>query len=160
MNLRYQRRLAAQILGVGVHRVKIHADPKSLDDAEISITRNDIREKSRFSQIVGVPVFQKRQKLGTSRGRARHLKRQKSRGKRRGQGSRRGTGGARHPRKATWVRTIRPLRARLREYRASGRIEPSTYRSYYLRAKGGLFKSVAHLELQLRAHGLLKEASP
>ncbi len=54
------------------------------------------------------------------------------------------------------MRSIRPIRQLLRELRDDGKIDRRTYRQFYLMAKGGMFKSKAHLEQQLRAEGRLK----
>jgi large subunit ribosomal protein L19e len=62
------------------------------------------------------------------------------------------------PKKDAWIRTIRPLRRRLRELKEQGKVDKSTYRILYMQAKGGMFKNKAHLEQQLRAAGHLKEA--
>jgi large subunit ribosomal protein L19e len=45
----------------------------------------------------------------------------------------------------------------LKELRESGKIDTATYRKYYLKAKGGVFKSRPHLESHLKAEGILKE---
>jgi len=95
---------------------------------------------------------------GNSRARFRHRARQRAKGKQRGIGSRKGAKNARNPRKRAWIRTIRPLRQRLKQLREEGRLEPATYRLFYRRAKGGMFKSRAHLEQSLRAAGAVKEA--
>jgi len=49
-----------------------------------------------------------------------------------------------------------PIRAYLRELRDSGKIDRKTYRLYYRRAKGGQFRSKAHVRLHLETEGLLK----
>jgi large subunit ribosomal protein L19e len=55
------------------------------------------------------------------------------------------------------MRTIRSIRRKLRELRDSGKIDASVYRKYYLKAKGGQFKSRPHLESHLKSEGVLKE---
>lgn len=151
MNLKNQRRMAAQLLKCGVHRVWI--DPNDMESLEDAITRADIRIAIHNGTIQRMPV------AGQSRQRTRHRRAQRLKGRRRGAGSRKGASNARDPRKAGWIRTIRPLRAALRELRSSGKIDIRTYRTYYRQAKGGMFKGRVHMEQHLRAAGLLKEGA-
>ena len=149
MDLKNQKRMAAEILKCGEGRVWIHPDRQ--EDVADSITREDIRRR-----IVDGAI-KKHSVRGVSRGRARYAAAQRRKGRRRGHGSRRGTKKARLPQKERWMRTIRPMRRLLRELRDEGRITRRTYRKYYLMAKGGMFKSKAHLEQQLLADGRLLE---
>lgn len=150
--VKYQKRLAARLLKCGVSRVWL--DPTRVgeveDSIDDSITRQDIRGQIRRGGI------QRRQKLGVSRSRANLRRAQRKGGRRRGQGSRKGGRGARGPKKSRWIHTIRPIRERLRTLRESKAIDRSLYRRYYRMAKGGVFKSKAHLELQMRMAGVLK----
>ena len=150
MNLRNQRRMAAQILKCGANRVWI--DPTNTEDLEDAITRADVRQAIRSGTIRRLP------ENAQSRGRIRHRRKQKAKGRRRGAGSRKGGTNARDPRKARWIRVIRPLRSLLRELRDGGKIDTRTYRVYYRQAKGGMFKGRVHMEQHLRAAGLLKGA--
>lgn len=149
MNLKNQRRMAAQILKVGVNRVWI--DPNDTEKLEDAITRADIRNAVRIGTI------QKKPEHGQSRARTRRHRRQRAKGRRRGPGRRKGGTNARDPRKRRWIRTIRPLRELLRQLRDEGKIDTRTYRIYYRQAKGGMFKGRAHLEQQLRSAGAIKE---
>ena len=148
-DLRNQRRLAAQVLECGENRVWI--DPLHLDSVAEAVTRQDIRA------LVKKGYIRADQKAGTSRGRARYLALQKESGRRKGAGSRKGASGARNPRKARWIRTIRPIRAVLKELRDNEKITPSVYRQYYRKAKGGAFRSRAHLVSHMRTDGTLGE---
>ncbi len=148
MDLKNQRRMAAEILKCGENRVWIH--PDYTDDVSEKITRSDIRE------AIQQRLIQARQKKGTSRTKAERARLQRKKGRRRGHGSRKGGQKARYPKKERWIKTIRPIRERLRELRDSGKIEVRTYREFYRKSKGGMFKSKAHLEHQLRSQGLLK----
>ncbi len=152
MRFDYQRRLAASILGVGRNRVWISTDPKEQENILDAITREQIRA------LIQRNVLQKRPEKGVSRGRARHRAAQRAKGRRRGPGTRKGGMNARTPRKSRWVGLIRAMRRRLRELKAEGRIDAHTYRRFYAQAHGGMFKSTAHLEQQLRAAGVVKEA--
>lgn len=150
MNLRNQRRMAAAILKCGLNRVWI--DPNDLESLEDAITRADIRIAIHNGTIRRLPIH------GQSRGRTRHRLAQRAKGRRRGPGSRKGGTNARAPRKTRWIGRIRALRALLAELRTEGKIDTRTYRVYYRQAKGGMFKGRVHMEQQLRAAGLLKEA--
>jgi large subunit ribosomal protein L19e len=148
MKLSTQRRLAADILGVGVNRVWI--DPARSVDVSAAISREDVKRLIRQGTIKAKP------ELGTSRGRFRRLAAKRKHGRRRGIGSRKGARRARQPKKASWIRTVRPLRMRLRELKRDGTINQREYRRLYQMVKGGAFKSKAHLETHLRERGLLK----
>jgi large subunit ribosomal protein L19e len=152
MRFDHQRRLAALLLGVGRNRVRITTDPAEQDNILDAITREQIRDLIRRN------VITKRPEVGVSRARSRRREAQRSKGRRRGRGSRKGASNARASRKERWIGTIRALRARLRELKAQGRIDVPTYRRFYAQAKGGMFKSRAHLDQQLRAAGALREA--
>ena len=152
MNLKNQRRMAAALLKCGETRIWISNDPGYEEHLEGAITRADVRK------LISWGVIQRLPERGNSRARYRYRAAQRAKGKRRGAGSRKGGSEARNPRKRAWIRTIRPLRARLAQLRTEGRLDASTYRTFYARAKGGMFKSKAHLDQSLRAAGALKEA--
>jgi len=153
MRFDHQRRLAASILGCGVNRVRISTDPAEQENILDAITREQVRELIRRNVITMRP------ERGVSRARARVRAAQRAKGRRRGPGSRRGATNARTPQKERWMSTIRRLRALLRELKDQGRIDVRTYRRFYRQAKGGMFKSKAHLMQQLQMAGLVKEAA-
>ena len=146
MNLKLQRRIAASILNVGEGRIWM--DPTAMDEIANAITKQDVEELVESGLIRRKPV------KGTSRARARIRDIKKKKGRRRGHGSRKGAKGARMPRKEQWMKRIRALRRRLKEMRESGEIDRKTYRLLYRKAKGGAFRSVAHLEAYVEAHEL------
>ena len=149
MNLKNQRRMASELLKCGVNRVWV--DPNRSEDVSDAITRADVRILINSGTIVA------RQKKGVSRGRAEFEKAQKRKGRQSGHGSRRGRKGARKPSKERWMQSIRPIRRKLKELRDTGKIDPATYRTYYLKAKGGVFKSKSHLISHLKSEDILKE---
>ena len=149
MDLKNQRRLAAEILGCGENRVWI--DPTRMEDVAEAITRKDVRA------LINSKAIKAKQKSGISRSRAKYRLEQKRKGKRRGHGSRKGAKKARTPKKRAWINTIRPIRARLREYRDQEKIDTATYRKLYRRAKGGMFRSKVRFEAHLKSEGLLKK---
>lgn len=148
-DLRNQRRLAAAVLKCGEGRVWI--DPLHADAVAEAVTRDDMRGLIRKGYVKA------QQKAGSSKARAHFLAAQKASGRRKGPGSRKGAQGARNPRKAKWIRTIRPIRAVLKELRASEKLTPTLYRQYYRKAKGNAFRSRNHLLSHLRTDGAIKE---
>ncbi len=142
MNLRAQRRIAAEILKVGKNRVRI--DPDRDDDVSMAITRDDIKTLIHEKGITA------RYDQGVSRSRAKILHEKKKRGKRRGPGSRKGKKTTYNPKKKAWIRRIRPQRAYLRRLRSRRIITTSNYRKLYRWASSGMFRNVAHLEFFIK----------
>ena len=151
MNLTNQRRMAAEILKCGENRVWIDPDPDNMKQVADCITRADVR------LAINWGLIQAKQKQGKSTGRSKQTDAQKKKGRRRGPGSRKGGKYARTPRKREWIRLIRPVRMKLRELKDGGAIDNSTYRKFYMQAKGGMFKNKAHLITQLKIQGHLKD---
>lgn len=151
MDLKNQKRMASEILKCGESRVWI--DPNRIEDAADAITRADIRTAIESGTIRALP------KQGISRGRTRHRLAQRRKGRRRGPGSRKGTSGARTPKKADWIQTIRPIRQELKKLRDEGKIDRTVYREFYMRAKGGQFKSRKNMLSHLQMAGHLKEGN-
>lgn len=143
MDLKNQRRMAAEILKCGANRV--YLNPNNLEDISEAVTRGDIR------RLVNEGVIKARQVQGISTGRKKARMAQKSSGKRKGHGSRKGSKYARFPKKRRWINTIRPIRRTLKEFRDGGNISSETYRQYYRHAGGGLFRSVSHMKSHMNA---------
>ncbi|MDI6896088.1 50S ribosomal protein L19e [Methanocella conradii] len=137
-DLANQKRLAADILKIGVTRVWM--DPERLEDIATAITREDLRKLIEDGVIKRKPV------VGISRGRARERAAKRAKGHRKGHGSREGAAGARAPKKEQWMRRIRAQRRVLRAMRDEKAIDAHTYRILYRKAKGGEFRNVAHLK--------------
>ena len=148
-DLSNQRRLAAALLKCGEGRVWI--DPSSQEELADAVTRSDLRS------AIKAGVIRKKAVRGTSRVRARRHALEVAKGRHSGPGSRRGTPRARLPKKDRWVRRIRAQRSLLRELRSTKRIPAAVYRTFYRRAKGGMFRSRAHLLVNLRLAGHLAE---
>ncbi len=146
-DLANQRRLAGEVMGIGVHRVWL--DPESSKDTAVALTREDIRT------LIEEGKVGKRAIKGVSRGRARKLGEKRTYGHRKGHGSRSGAKGARRPRKEMWIKKIRALRKHLKQLRDNNTIDASTYRKLYLKAKGGEYRSRAHIDAHIKQ---LKEA--
>ena len=148
-DLRNQRRMAAEILKCGVNRVWMDQD--RLDEIAKAVTKDDIRV------LINGKAIKSRQKVGISSGRKKHYANQKEKGRRRGHGSRKGAKYARLPKKERWMNTIRPIRTYLRTLRDEKQINNTVYRKYYMKAKGGEFRSKHHLKTHLLSDGIIKE---
>lgn len=147
MNLKMQRKMAAQLLKCGETRVRIQASK----DVEEALTRQDVRE------LIARGVIIKLQKRGASKASARKIKAQKRKGRRGGTGKTRGGWGAKNPGKAAWVKKIRALRKTLRMLRDTGQMEVSDFRKMLLMAKGGAFRNRKHMMFYLKDRDLLSK---
>ena len=150
MKLTVQRRLAARILDCGENRVRF--DDTRVSDIKEAITASDLRALIKEGAVSAAP------EQGVSRGRARKIRIQKIKGRRKGHGSRKGPATARTVRKVTWMNKIRAQRRLLAELREEGRIEKDTFTTMYRKAKGGFFRSRRHLTLYIEEQGLMREA--
>jgi large subunit ribosomal protein L19e len=138
-----QRRLAAQILKVG--KTRIWVDPEDLDRVSSAITREEIRKLIHEGSIKKMP------ELGISRGRKRVRHQELLAGRHKGPGS---TKGNTRAAKRRWAVRIRSIRERLRTLRDKRFITTEVYRKLSLMAKGGTFRSAAHLDEYIDTHKL------
>jgi large subunit ribosomal protein L19e len=148
MKLSTQKRLAADVMNVGMSRVWL--DPEFEDEVSLAITRDDIR------RLIDEGVIQKKRATGVSRGRARHILRQKRKGQRKGPGTKKGKATSKLSGKDRWMMKIRPMRKQLRKLRDEGKITPKVYRELYLKAKGNAFRNTAHLRTYISERRLSK----
>ncbi|MCK5264667.1 MAG: 50S ribosomal protein L19e [Candidatus Thorarchaeota archaeon] len=148
MKLSTQKRLAADVMNVGMSRVWL--DPEFEDEVSLAITRDDIR------RLIDEGVIQKKRAIGVSRGRARHILRQKRKGQRKGPGTKKGKATSKLSGKDRWMMKIRPMRKQLRKLRDEGKITPKVYRDLYLKAKGNAFRNTAHLRTYISERRLSK----
>ncbi len=145
MSLMSQKRLAAELLKVGTTRVWV--DPEDTDRVSSAITRNEIRKLIHEGSIRKLP------EIGISRGRKRVRRQELLAGRHRGPGSIKGSVG--HT-KRKWVVRIRSIRRRLRSLRDKRFITTQDYRKLSLMAKGGTFRSAAHLDEYVEIHKLAR----
>jgi large subunit ribosomal protein L19e len=148
-DLKSQRRLAASILKVGQNRVWI--DPEKVEDAEASITREEVQKLIHEGIIKSLP------EKGVSHARARITHEKKKKGLKHGPGSRSGSAGAKISKKEAWMSKIRALRKRLCKLKANKIIAEDNYRKLYKMASSGRFASVADLERYMKAHELWRK---
>ena len=139
IRLNVQRRLAAQILKCGENRIKFN--PDAIGDIKSAITKTDIRS------LISNGDISKKRLISTSRFWARKKKKQKSHGRQKGAGSRKGPKSARLNPKRSWINKIRLQRNFIKSLRDDGSITRTTYHEFYMKSKGGFFRSLRHLSL-------------
>jgi large subunit ribosomal protein L19e len=126
-------------------------DPDRIEEIAKAVTRDDMAILIHGGAITSM------QKHGISNGRKKYALNQRKKGRRTGQGSRKGAKYARLPRKEHWIRTIRPIRTYLKQLRDEKKIDAHTYRVFYRKAKGGVFRNKQHLSSHLIADNIIKE---
>lgn len=148
MKLTSQRRIAAQILKVGQNRILF--DQEKLSEIKEAITKSDLRS------LISDKVIKAKPTNNTSRFRARKIKKQKSKGRRKGPGSRKGTKKARLPPKKRWMIKVRAQRELIKLLKEKKVISPHLYRNLYSKVTGNFFRSRRHIKLYLEEHKLTK----
>ena len=149
MRITVQRRLAASILKCSPKRIWFDQD--KLDEIKESITKQDIKS------LIAAGTVRMKPEKGVSRGRARHIMRQKSKGLRKGSGSRKGKKTARLSKKEGWMKKVRIQRGFLKELKAKALLTTANFRQLYRKSKGGFFRSKRHIKLYLDEHQLVKK---
>lgn len=148
MQLTVQKRLAAQILGVSYK--KIVFDSSKLNEIKEAITKTDIKI------LIANKVIKAKNPKSISKVRARKIKIQKRKGKRKGPGSKKGKATARLPKKKAWMNKIRLQRNLLKTIRDKGIIDNKVYQKLYKKSKGGFFRNKQHIKLYIEEHKLIK----
>lgn len=148
MQIKLQKRLAARILKSSKNDIWL--DPNRLDEIKEAITKADI------TSLIKDKAIKSKKIRGISRGRARKRNIQKSKGRRRGSGSIKGGKHARLTKKEGWINHIRVQRSFLQNLRDKGVIDKSSYRSLYMKSKGGFFRSKRHIKIYMQEHKIGK----
>jgi large subunit ribosomal protein L19e len=130
MKLTSAKKIAADILGVGISRVWIN--PAKASEIEKCFTREDLKK------FINSKDIRAKRKKGVSRaiGRARQKKKREA-------GPRPGKTRKKVKTKETWMQKVRALRKLLRKLREEYDIHD--YRKLYLKIKGGEVRDKAHL---------------
>ena len=148
MQLKIQKRLAARIFKTG--EKKIWLDSTRLDEVKEAITKSDIKS------LIKDKAIKQKKNQETSRARVKKAAEQKAKGRRKGSGSKKGTSNARITKKRRWINHIRIQREFLKNLRDKEVIDTASYRTLYLKSKGGFFRSKRHLKMYMIEHGILK----
>ena len=143
-DLKLQKRLAAQVAGVG--KSKICIDSTKMKDVKEAITKVDIRS------LIKQGIIVVKRKVTPSRARAKKRHEQKKKGRQRGQAKRKGTKKARMG--DLWITRIRVQRRTLKELRSLKKLDSKVYRNLYRKAKGGFFRSKKHMLGYIEQKGL------
>ena len=146
MDLKSRKRIAAQLLKVGINRVKF--DQERLEEIKEAITKADIRA------LIIDKAIQAKPKKGSSKSRIRKANVQRKKGRKAGAGSRKGKRTARLSDKAKWMSRIRTQRNFIKELKNKKIIAPQVYHSLYRKSKGGFFRSKRHIKLYIEDKNL------
>jgi len=146
--LKTQKRIAAEVLGIGVTRVWVN--PSAAADISQAMTRDDVRE------LIKQGLIQEKPKTVPSRKTAKKRAVMKKKRKGISHGKRKGGMSSRETKKERWMKKVRAQRKFLRKLKEEKKITESVYRSYYLQVKGGRFESVKNLNDFMKTDGVLK----
>ena len=146
MKLTTQKRIAAQVLKVGINRVLF--DTTKLKEIKEAITKEDVRS------LIKEGIIKAKPKKGISSFRSKKIKKQKRKELRKGPGSRKGTRKARLPKKKAWMIKVRAQRKFIKSLRDKKLITSKTYNFLYKKIKGNFFRSRNHIKLYLNEHNL------
>jgi large subunit ribosomal protein L19e len=147
-DLKTQKRIAAEILGIGASRVWVN--PTKAMDISQAMTREDVRE------LIKEGLIQEKPKKKQTRARAK--KRTELRRKRKGvsHGKRGGSANSRKSDKQKWMERVRSQRRALKDLKDRKKIDESAYRKYYLRIKGGTYTTLKQMKESMKTEGDLK----
>jgi len=142
-----KKKLAAKILKTSYKKVRFAAD--ALEDIKKAITRSDLRGLIAIKKIIKIQPNEQ------SRVRARKIKVQKSKGRRKGRGSKKGSKTSMLSKKAAWMLKVRAQRKFLKELKDKGLVTSTNYTSLYNKSKGGYFRNKRHIKLYLEEQNLI-----
>lgn len=141
MTLTTVKRLAADIMKIGVNKVRI--EPENIGRANEAITRNDVRDLIKDG-VVYRAAIEGRRSNSDKRGR-------------KGPGKRKGRKNARTNEKAAWMARVRSQRAYLKQLVSEGKLPKEFKRETYMRIKSGIFKSKKTMHAYLKENNKIKE---
>jgi|TARA_Y100000310_G_C20613210_1_gene779152 large subunit ribosomal protein L19e len=148
MQIKIQKRLAAQLLKSSENNIWL--DSNRLDEIKEAITKADIKS------LIKDKAIKSKKRVGISRYRIRKRYAQKRKGRRSGFGSIKGGKYARLSKKNSWINRIRVQRTFLQNLRDKEVIDRSSYRSLYMKCKGGFFRSKRHIKMYMHERGIKK----
>ncbi len=137
------KRIAADILNVGVNRIRIKDFEEHSSRIAEALTREDVKALIKDKIVYAVPVKPKKRKER----------------KRKSAGRRKGTKYSRKPKKEIWMERIRALRRFLNKLVEEGKVARENKRKLYLKIKGGHFRGKSAFLTYLKDNGFLVEVS-
>jgi len=146
MKLKNRKETIARMYGVGKSRILF--DPGQLAEIKKAITKSDIRSLIAAGTIMINP------KKGQSRIRARKIKSQKSKGRRKGLGSKKGKKYSRITAKQRWMSQVRTQRTFVKRLKENNKVNLLTYRNLYSMIKNNRFRSIRLIKLYLEENKL------
>jgi large subunit ribosomal protein L19e len=142
MSVKLTRRIAAEVMGKGVSKVRIKTD--AIKGAEAAITREDVRALVSNGSIYAVKA---KHNVSTY---SKLLAAKRTKGRGRGHGRRKGTRKARQG--LQYQKKIRGQRRVL--HALKGEIDSETFKKYYRLVRGGNFATKASLLNHMVAEGV------
>lgn len=124
--------MASRILKCGVN--KLWFDPNEHEKILSAVSIQQVKD------LIAEDLILKKDDKVNSRAHARKRAEAKNKGRHMGLGSRKGTKNARLPQKDIWIKTIRSMRATLKEMKNKGELTSEEYHMYRQQAKGNMFK--------------------
>lgn len=150
MSMTSVKRMASQITGAGVSRIKFV--PSRLADIEKAVTKDDVRALIKQKAIIV------ENKKGVSRAIGKIHDEERRLGRAHRISRRRGTHSARAGGKEVWVNRVRAQRELIKSFKKRGLfINNKAYREVYLKIKGGAFPDRSRVLLYLKEKGYLKQ---
>ena len=146
MSVKLSRRIAAELMGRGISKVRIK--PDRVDDAKKAITREDVR-----GLITSGAVYAIKQKHNMSLY-SKELRVKRNQGRARGPGRRKGSAKARAA--IGYEKKIRGQRRVLSALKQDKTIDNIVFKRYYKLIKGGNFQTKAALLSHLTSVGSVK----
>ncbi len=144
MSIKLTKRVAADIMGRGVSKVRVN--PTALAEAEKAITREDVRALIKSG---GVYAIKEKDNISMN---SKLLKKKRAQGRRRGIGRKKGTRKARAS--LEYKQKIRGQRRILAALKGEKAIDNMTFKSLYRLVKGGTFASKASLLGNIKGRGI------
>ncbi|MFH1396517.1 MAG: 50S ribosomal protein L19e [archaeon] len=143
----HKKKLAARILKTSPKKVRFAAD--ALEDIKKAITRSDLRGLIAIKKIIKIMPNEQ------SKVRARKIKVQKSKGRRKSRGSKKGSKTSMLSKKAAWMLKVRAQRKFLKELKGKELINSANYKLLYNKSKGGYFRNIRHIKLYLDEQNII-----
>jgi len=144
MSIKLTRRIAAELMGRGISKVRIK--PDRTEDAKKAITREDVRAMITSGGVYALTIKHNQSLY------SKVLQKKREQGRRRGPGRRKGSLKARKG--LTYGKKIRGQRRVLAALKDEKVIDNISFKKYYRLVKGGNFQTKAQLLSHITADGV------